>query len=1085
MKTRISLLICIALAMLCVAVSAQEKEEPSKVYVPYEKLKDVFEREGNGVFLPYSEFMKLWREAQGKPATIAEAPVPYMISTARFSGTVEEKLARLSLNLTFDVLKDDWQSIPLMLSGVAVESAEFTKAPVDGATPLLQLRKGLYHVLVKGQGRWELKLDFVRQIDSTPGKNVLSFTTPRAAVSTLELVIPEENMGVKVEPMLAATTVQIPAGDTKHTKLQAFLGNAAKVSLTWKPTSESDSKLEPIIIGSQIQHLRVSEALIEYDLVLNYEIHRNGVKAFTVNLPSGFRVTTVTGADLANWDVKRADGRQPQLLVNLFSMAKGSYQLRVKLERFMKGESAELKLEPTWTEGVLRRTGLLAVTHVKSRSIEVDAPRQDGGLVRVDVNKLPQSLRRNGAIAYSFSSEKYGYGIKVGTVYPRIELGQDLRVEIEKALTRLTCTQTYSVSRAGIFSVDFFLPKTWQIDEIGPASLVDDYEVQEDGELKHVTVTFARELTGAFQIVVRAHQARGETDDVQLQIPYSGSEHISKFSGRLDLFIDPALSAEVKKLNGLENASLTRQRITSMASVFSFQYRGLKGIKTITGEFGVTAKPAQISATTHRLVDIQQGSIQHEVFIDFFVLYAPVDTFYIRLPKTLEKENVEITAANLKEKPVVGSPPGEEVEDGFYYHKIVLQAPKTGNVRVTIRWRRPLQIAQDGKNVDIELLPVVAAAIANQKGYIAVAKAESLAIGEPKLTELVLGDPGSAVDLPHQNHRTKATLALKHSAANYALTLPVRYQKEAEVFTTIVNGLIVQQVLGRDGTLNAKATYLISTSRGDRLPLKLAGAAEFYSFHVNGKEVPVEATDDGSRVVRLPRSSGNVDRLTLEVIYKLEDARPSELVAPMLPSDVPIQRTYWILHIPKDHYLLGHDRVFAKVRNYGVGSLVGMIGNGHRTYGGARFPTQGRAIMFARPGGSYVFSARVVRRETYAILVWLVVLAAGIVMLRYNSFQRTVVVAGVAAIGATWGLFAPLAAKQAAILSIWPFLLVLLLWFGQCFRAWRKRRGELHLAMLQAAATSKESIADEEEDDGEEKPKKRRRRRPSQKDGEA
>ena len=42
--------------------------------MPYEQLKDVFEKEEQGVFLPYKEFQRLWRAAQDKPAAVEAKP---------------------------------------------------------------------------------------------------------------------------------------------------------------------------------------------------------------------------------------------------------------------------------------------------------------------------------------------------------------------------------------------------------------------------------------------------------------------------------------------------------------------------------------------------------------------------------------------------------------------------------------------------------------------------------------------------------------------------------------------------------------------------------------------------------------------------------------------------------------------------------------------------------------------------------------------------------------------------------------------------------------------------------------------------
>ncbi len=79
------------------AQSTQPASGPAKIYVPYESLHKVLAGEKAGVFLPYEEFHKLWEAAQGAPAAAETAPMPYLISTARFSGKVGSELATLQL----------------------------------------------------------------------------------------------------------------------------------------------------------------------------------------------------------------------------------------------------------------------------------------------------------------------------------------------------------------------------------------------------------------------------------------------------------------------------------------------------------------------------------------------------------------------------------------------------------------------------------------------------------------------------------------------------------------------------------------------------------------------------------------------------------------------------------------------------------------------------------------------------------------------------------------------------------------------------------------------------------------------------
>jgi len=118
------LAISFALSSPGIAVEGESgKDAPAKVYVPYEDLKGVFEKADQGVFLPYKDFQKLWRSAQGKPAGVAKAPFEYLVSTAKFQGKVVEEFATIRLELTIDVLADDWVRIPVGLGGVAVAQA--------------------------------------------------------------------------------------------------------------------------------------------------------------------------------------------------------------------------------------------------------------------------------------------------------------------------------------------------------------------------------------------------------------------------------------------------------------------------------------------------------------------------------------------------------------------------------------------------------------------------------------------------------------------------------------------------------------------------------------------------------------------------------------------------------------------------------------------------------------------------------------------------------------------------------------------------------------------------------------------------
>jgi hypothetical protein len=436
------------------AVFGETGATATKVYVPYDKLKDVFEKEGQGVFLSYSEFDKLWRAAQGKPADVLKRPFDYLISRAKFDGKISGELGVMNLLLTVDILADGWVQVPIGLGEVAVDKVAIVDSSDAKAKPLLRVADGQYYVLVKGKGRYLLSVDFVRQLKTTPGLHVLNYRMPPSAMTTIELVIHEENMKVDVKPMLAATTTQVEIDGKKATKLQAFLSASKNVELSWKPTTEAAADLEPVVVCKQYQHIDVGEAIVAYTAKLDYTIHRGGVDSFTVQLPLDFRVTEVSGANIAKWDVAGAgSGPKPPLAqvlkVKLFSPARRNYSLNVKMERFLQEAEAKIDLVGIVTQEALRRSGLIGITHSSRRVVYVEDEKNLG---RVDTGRLPGNIRnKSGVTAWYFNTSDYGGRLAIETAVPRISVSQKWIVGVDADRRYLHGKIHYDVKRTGIF----------------------------------------------------------------------------------------------------------------------------------------------------------------------------------------------------------------------------------------------------------------------------------------------------------------------------------------------------------------------------------------------------------------------------------------------------------------------------------------------------------------------------------------------------------------------------------------------------------------------------------------------------------
>ncbi len=1064
-------------------IFAQQTQPPSKIYVPYEKLKDVVDGEKQGVFIPYGEFQRLWRAAQGTPADVRTAPARYLISKARFAGEVGTDLGRMRMDLTIDVLESGWVEIPIGLGEVAVSKVfikdikDAKSAEADGVKQpcLLRIVKGSYVLLTKGKGRWVVSVDFVRQLQVRPGECVLGFKLPAAAITTLELLIPEENMKVDVKPMLAATTSQVKRDDKNVTKLQAFLGSAGAVRLSWKPRTQAAADLAPVVICKQLQTIHINEALINYDVRFDYDIRRRGVDNFTIQLPGDFRVTAVEGNNISRWDLEKASSGQ-LLKVKLFSPAKGKYSLNLKMERFLKESKVKLPLAPIVTHNVLRRTGLVGLLHSSRRSVELQNAKN---LARVDVGQLPKKLR-NGAVAYRFVSADYSGSLAIDTVEPRISTKQDWAIGVRDDSLELQGRLAYTVERVGIFQLTINLPGAWKVTSVkskGQNNIVEDFELTGEGEKRQLKILLRQERVGKFTLDLRARQKRPRPDaDVDFTLPLPDAKNLRTFSGRIMFMLADHFRSEILNTQQLRPVALNKAgswKMPGLVPRMAFTFNSIDRAKPAGAKFGIAVKPTQIFVTVHRLMKISAGAVIDETVIDYNIAYAPIDTLYLKMPAELADAGVHISGKNIKEKPRIKALPADQQPKDlpgtlpenavkWAYYKIVLQSPIRGSYRLIVRSRKQFNPEQKGTMIIVQ--PVVAAGkLAGQGGNIAIAvdKSASLAVVNPSMKNLTSIDPGSKTDLPYAPHRAQAVLGFRYDTSPtdgrlpFELAFTVVRQKEAAVVTTQATGCVVEQALGRDGTLNTRATFILLTRRGDRLPITLPKGAKLFGVLLNGAEAPVESGQSPEvRIVRLPPSAGQASKVVIEVSYSLSGVKASGLQAPSLPGDVPVQQTLWRIWLPEENAVLAFDRTFARLSSGRAEDMLRNIARNQPTQITFKLPAEGQPLNFIRQGAAGTLSISTIRRELLACLVWVVIIVVGVAMLKLEGFSRCVIILAALLASAVAGLFSPLFVRQILRFG-WPAgVLVLLLWGAHWFFKRRKQR-------QQASPSAAEPVTDE------------------------
>ena len=162
------------------------------IYIPYSKLRDIFEKEGRGVFLPYDKFQELWGKARqaDTPEPEPKPPVDSLLSAIENEAVVTQDVVRVTATAKIEVLRAGWHEVPLRLSDAAMLDAS-----LNGEGARVVYREGGHYLSIEKTGSQpadcQLRLTYAKAYTKSPGRNSVSFETPQAPVNRQQIRVPE------------------------------------------------------------------------------------------------------------------------------------------------------------------------------------------------------------------------------------------------------------------------------------------------------------------------------------------------------------------------------------------------------------------------------------------------------------------------------------------------------------------------------------------------------------------------------------------------------------------------------------------------------------------------------------------------------------------------------------------------------------------------------------------------------------------------------------------------------------------------------------------------------------------------------
>lgn len=939
------------------ATAAQESQPAEAVireqtiYVPYEKFRAVFEKEGRGVFLPYEKFQELWQAAQAAlhPQPEASPPVGYLFRTASTELELGKEAVLGTMALDIVVLTKGWHLVPLRMSDVAV-----LRATIDGTAADLIFEQG-YFLLVHHADfeprDLHLTLEFAKGISRDSGDRMVTFETPPVPISRWRVRTPEAGVRIDVTPAVAPPATETPATDRDPSESEAAMGNPGEersigsevtayaapgpsVTIRWTPTAEGAAGLEALASVQARAEIFVDVTETRIQTQLDYSVSRAELSSLRIRLPKECSVGGVFDPNVRRWTRSFPEDapRLQQIDVELFEPVRKTQRLLLVYSvPTGTGESTILPVvEPM---GVGRHEGYVAVRLGEGLRGEIADSR---GLMQADPSELPASNRQQlWDWVFRYIAIPYQLALIVEPVSPRVTVDETVELDVAERVLQLSAVGVFNIERAGIFQVKWAIPPGFEVTRVQgramenlPAVEIADWRVEGDGK-DRLTINFRKRALGqaAVEIALRRDLPEAERLDRPAQarewslpLPRIAAETVERSTGRVTLFAPEYLQVDAKPGAGLHLISLSEipspspvpDRPAGLAPVIAYAFTE----PASTLELKAQRRRPQLNLAQLLVMRIEDRVVRYESSFFGDVQFSGVKEMRIDVPEAvadkLRNQTPQIRETRLTPQP-------EDVAAGFVAFGFSAATELLGEFTIRLTWEEPVSGDLDeGASLRVTVPHLQPRGADQAWGQIVVVKSENIEVREAgEISGLRPIDPQR--ELMRGQSMPEAAGAFEFTGTWSLILDALRYRIEPAKQAAIERAF-VRMVMTRGDRIAVQALYRIRSVQ-QRLAVALPpGAEPANEQRLNGRrfdlELAPEATHSktgasGRALYYVPLAQTSPDEVVvLELRYHTAVQRPG-LMIPEFPIDADVQplapavqRVYLAVYVPEEMRVL-------------------------------------------------------------------------------------------------------------------------------------------------------------------------------------
>ena len=255
------------------------------------------------VVIPVEEYRVLRAKAYPVEHDPEPPPLDATLTRVDYDLRVVGELAAGRATLTVDVLKDGWVRVPVP-TGLLVREARLDGKPLS-LVPSAQGRSGSHlSALLSHAGRSVLELDVDVPVAVSTGDESLLLPSTESGVTRASIQLPRKGIDLRV----AGGLISEKSETADETKWLAYGRGNEALSFTWRKKTEDHHVELPLRLrGSLTQLTTLAEDSTSIYAEANLEVVQGAAHSVSIQLPEKITVNQVSGAVVADWEVKNGD----------------------------------------------------------------------------------------------------------------------------------------------------------------------------------------------------------------------------------------------------------------------------------------------------------------------------------------------------------------------------------------------------------------------------------------------------------------------------------------------------------------------------------------------------------------------------------------------------------------------------------------------------------------------------------------------------------------------------------------------------------------------------------------------------------